>query len=679
MEEPRREHSAKRVQHSLVQDEVVEELRRTNSGRLQKIFKQLVARDSDSNNDSPEYSSEVARANSSRAWRSCPNCGMPSSASDLNSPSPRDPVRSRSMGNVLDAPPDIWKEWLKPPDSGPSRLSITRFASRSRSAQVVTGEMVQERGILKRFVMPPSSVYRMAWDLLSIVMLVHDICTIPLEAFSLQDSEYVKIIAFVTTVFWTLDIPISFLKGYYCEGVVEMRPSRIAKRYLQSWFTFDSVVVTLDWAIFLFTALQWKAVIRLGKTGRGLRIVRILRTARLGRVVKLSSLLIKFFDYIKSELLRTLVGILLMLILLLGINHYLACGWWAISENFPDNENNWIDYNEIRNSGVGYQYLTALHWSLTQFTPAGMEVYPRNWHERIYSIFALLLGVLTFSSFVSSITSCMMYLRNMHTEPAKQEAILREYFQENKISAELGQRVWVYLKTNHFQHKKAVHKKDIALFKLLPESLKFKIDEELYLDVVLTLPFLEMLDIIDHSLVCELCHHAMGEISLTSGDVLFQEGKNAKGMYFVTAGTMDYKHRNRANNCSLNKGDWACEPVLWMRWAHRGHLIAHTSCEVVSLESALFRSTLGSQLMGCNFIRTYAEYFQYYLKEIGSWDTDIFNDKQELIDVVNRAIQDSDDELPMERMLSTSVAEPRNEHSAPGGLFRLCWIGNRHR
>merc|ERR1712072_764529 len=102
-------------------------------------------------------------------------------------------------------------------------------------------------------------------------------------------------------------------------------------------------------------------------------------------------------------------------------------------------------HHELQDAHFSYLYTTALHWSMTQFTPAGMEVHAHNQKERVYSIFVLLFAMITFSSFVSSITSSMTHLRKLKSEPAKQETILRRYFAENKISAELGQRIWKFL------------------------------------------------------------------------------------------------------------------------------------------------------------------------------------------------------------------------------------------
>merc|ERR1719419_1059299 len=181
--------------------------------------------------------------------------------------------------------------------------------------------------------------------------------------------------------------------------------------------------------------------------------------------------------------------------------------------------------------------MTSLHWSLTQFTPAGMEVHAVNLQERTYSVFVLLFAMVTFSSFVSSITSGMMYLKKLKTEPAQQEAILRQYFQESKISAELGQRIWLFLQDNHFKHKKRVHRHDLAVLKLVPESLMNMLSEELYFPVLDRNPFFKHFSHSHSHIVHEVCHRSISEKFLLGGEVLFIENMVAENMSFTTMGT----------------------------------------------------------------------------------------------------------------------------------------------
>lgn len=96
-------------------------------------------------------------------------------------------------------------------------------------------------------------------------------------------------------------------------------------------------------------------------------------------------------------------------------------------------------------ASLSYRYATSLHWSLTQFTPAAMEVYAKNLFERVYSVCVLLFALITFSSFVSSITNLMNHLRSINAQRLEQQKKLRLYLHQHGISSESVNRVWHYL------------------------------------------------------------------------------------------------------------------------------------------------------------------------------------------------------------------------------------------
>merc|ERR1712176_173624 len=100
------------------------------------------------------------------------------------------------------------------------------------------------------------------------------------------------------------------------------------------------------------------------------------------------------------------------------MNHYLACFWFFLFMSLQSDHNyvcagtsdcTWTEvaFGGDRNVPIMYAYSTALHWSLTQFTPASMEVTPKNAYERFFNIVVIVMALVIFSSFVSSITQAM--------------------------------------------------------------------------------------------------------------------------------------------------------------------------------------------------------------------------------------------------------------------------------
>merc|ERR1712136_50386 len=176
-------------------------------------------------------------------------------------------------------------------------------------------------------------------------------------------------------------------------------------------------------------------------------------------------------------------------------------------------------------------------------------------------------------------------------EPDKQKRMLRTYFSENDISAELNQRIWTYLQNSHWSMKKRVHERDIPILKTLPETLKAKFREELFFPVLERAPFLRKFSTLSVLGTTAVCFHAVTETSLISTEELFTAGADADKMYFITMGTMEYQHMSlmREEDHELKEKQWVGEPVLWMKWTHFGTLLARTACEILELGAAEFR------------------------------------------------------------------------------------------
>merc|ERR1712048_619307 len=110
------------------------------------------------------------------------------------------------------------------------------------------------------------------------------------------------------------------------------------------------------------------------------------------------------------------LGILKTLMFILVINHYIACFWFGLGKRewFQSSWPNKFLVNYPRS--FPYAYTTSLHWSITQFTPASMEVTPQNEGERVYATVVIVGALVAFSSFVSSITAAMTHIRKLNAQ-----------------------------------------------------------------------------------------------------------------------------------------------------------------------------------------------------------------------------------------------------------------------
>lgn len=140
-------------------------------------------------------------------------------------------------------------------DSAKSKGDRPLWASPTRSL------LIEKMGLLKNIVLfakvfcvlHPNSRIRMVWDVAGMLLLFHDLVVIPLQAFANGTSgfsaDYVDFISqydLFVTLFWTFDVLVSFMTGYYSDqGFVEISHRKIAKNYMKTWFPLDLIIVSV--------------------------------------------------------------------------------------------------------------------------------------------------------------------------------------------------------------------------------------------------------------------------------------------------------------------------------------------------------------------------------------------------------------------------------------------------
>jgi len=475
------------------------------------------------------------------------------------------------------------------------------------------------------FVASPSSKYRLLWDVLGIVFLCYDLLSVPLQVYQFDEHSIANVGRYVTAIFWSMDIMASFMVGYHIKGRVEMQPCKVACHYIKSWFLLDVCLVATDWA-FLLVYSKTSAV-RLGKFTRGMRAFRLLR------LVKYHVLLADVTTRVRSEYMRTVLSIGKIITFIVFVNHFIACGFYGL-HHLDQTGWTWVIKNFDADDNALYRYFTSVHWSLTQFTPASMEVVPVNSVERAYTVLVLLFALVTFSSFVSSITTAMTHLRHCNARKIEQDSTLRRYLSEHDISPELTSRVLHYFQDRQQQNRRQVRTKeaDVELFKVLPDSIKFELRHEAFIPILTSHPLFHHLQTTDLAALKHVCRSAVTEKRLTVHDELFGHGADVTHMLFMTEGVLNYKYAiNALTVCDkIVKGEWACEVALWANSCELfGPFVAESNCELIMLDRTEFRFVAEKYPQSAGRIARYAELYVEEVKEVvkrSRWQSVVLND-----------------------------------------------------
>jgi len=480
--------------------------------------------------------------------------------------------------------PGLWPLWQHVHSVPELSRSETNSPSQDRRFYLRGGDVLTDTSLCQCLILSPSSNRRMAWDLLSLGCLTFDVISCPLIVFDMPEPQGLRLVNFSITIFWVLDIVVNLVSGFHTMGLTEMRPAKVARRYLRKWFMADVIVVALDVTLQAMQAgiVDFVGFVRLGKI---VRLSRLFRLLRLVRMMKMPAILEKLAEHVHSETVHTWIDIMKALAIIALVNHYIACGWYGVGSI---TDPSWVKVVDRR--GSTFAYLTALHWSLTQFTPASMEVFPQNEYERGFSIIVLFSALVTFSSFISSITTAMTTLRAHTEEKQRQTTNMRKFMQENRISLNLGVSINAFLRQYNFMSKRHVQEDDVRIFKVLPESMRVQLHWETYEPILAPHPLFNHIGEANRLCILEICHCAMSETVLPISMELFSMGHEGTSMFFVKHGVVEYFHGiSEEDHVEFSAGRWFCEPVLWARWEYHGRATALTQVGLVKLDANAFR------------------------------------------------------------------------------------------
>eukprot|EP00930_Biecheleria_cincta_P021284 TRINITY_DN15815_c0_g2_i1.p1 TRINITY_DN15815_c0_g2~~TRINITY_DN15815_c0_g2_i1.p1 ORF type:complete len:686 (+),score=109.45 TRINITY_DN15815_c0_g2_i1:54-2111(+) len=470
----------------------------------------------------------------------------------------------------------------------------------------------------KHCVIHPNSNRRMAWDVVGLLMIVYDLVVIPLDQCFDPDLGFFGVIMdWAGAIFWTGDMLQGFFLGYFNAGKYVSNRVSILKHYLKTWFIIDLLIVVPDWIIIgLDSNQEGTAALEAGKIFKSARAIRILRLLRL---LKLKRIIAALYDMIDSEWTFICIGLARLLLTVLALNHMIACLWFLVgSVNRGAGANNWIDVAELDMDDFWYKYSTSLHWSLTQFTPASMDVSARNTGERFFSIVVLFFAMVAFSSIIASITGLITSLRNMQNEELRNMWLLRRFLRQRKVSGDLSQRIFRFIENRQQQQSNTVHSSKVLVIGALSEALRDELEYELFMPTLSEHTWFNFVKDTMGVVMHRLCRTALTIQPYAEREVIFGAGDEGKYMYFIQSGVLDYFAAN--TNCHLSPPphvkECASEAVLWTSWRHQGRLLSLTSCDLLLMDPEKLADVVVVHPKSWYYTKQYAVIFVKHLNAL---------------------------------------------------------------
>jgi hypothetical protein len=320
--------------------------------------------------------------------------------------------------------------------------------------------------------------------------------------------------------------------------------------------------------------------------------------------------------------------------------------WYALGEHCEregsDTGQCWIKDSgstPVYGRSLEWKYFTALHWSITQFTPASMDIVATNLSERIYSVVILLFGLFTMSSVIANISTSMTYLRNIGCEETKQLWLLRRYLKEKKIEWTLKARVIKYAEYQVESKKRSMPADKVALLTILSDPLKRQLANVMCSPSLTHHPLVDYLETEMTPVMHRICQESVGSFSLAENDMVFRSNEAAKYMYFAKSGTLVYTLAgdDTPHEPGLKPKEWISEMVLWTEWRHHGDLQAGSACELLRLCPDSFAGVMRFHPRTWNFARCYAVELARFCHYSGACTISDIMLVPDLVDMVQRS------------------------------------------
>jgi CRP-like cAMP-binding protein len=468
----------------------------------------------------------------------------------------------------------------------------------------------------------PTSPSRVAWHVFGFIFILYDVFKLPIDhAFRPDETDFSKVIDWITLMYWTLNILASLTEGYSEHGEWVFSLRKIFLRYMKTWFPLDALILVPDWTFAIWhLSLLGKSANSTAFT-RFLNVSRLVRIVRLLRLLKLRKMLDMLNDMTDSEHTNILLNVVAQIVTLLIISHQIGCAWYAIGASRDSNTASWTVNRKLAGTDDWvYMYVTALHWTVCQFTPASVEVHPENIGERVFAIIVVIFALLGFAYILGSISCSLAQLRVMRAEESKLFWDLRRYLVRNKVSKKLSSRIKTNLEYAWRFQQERKSAQSVQLMSLLSEQLLSELQCELAITHLRIHPFLARLCQRSEATAQRLASSAICHKLVARGDYLFHPGEEATHFWIVVEGTSEYTKRDSSGilirEKVKNDDDWIAEPILWTTWVHRGLLTSLEDGDVLAVDATKFGSVVRHNPTAHTFASAYAHNFVKWLNDL---------------------------------------------------------------
>ncbi|KAL4479754.1 hypothetical protein ABPG73_017975 [Tetrahymena malaccensis] len=431
------------------------------------------------------------------------------------------------------------------------------------------------------FIISPDSPLRITWDISIMLLIIYAIILIPFRV-AFDPNDQFSILVELDNIFdfiFLTDILLNFNTAIYRKGNLIRKRKQITVEYLKLWFWID-LVSSFPYDLVVQSAINSEqqqiqqydstnqinyntnstsssssssATIQLQKAQQVIRILKIfkiMKVLKLLRVVKLKFIIEKLVEYLKlSKSMLGILGFLKLSSIILFIAHWVACMWFYVGSQFPND--GWIAAQNMQNETWQYQYVTSIYWAITTMVTVGYgDIVPRNIEEKLFVIFVMLMACGIFAYTMNTMGAVLSQIESFSSEYKKEIQQVNIYLDSKKIKLELKIRIRKYLEYI-YESKQKNQIDETNLFSKLSSSLKneliHQINEKIINDCHLFTKLFNQQNL--EQFLFQISINLLEKITIPEEIIINQEENGVEddlSMYFIQDGEVEifYQHSN---------------------------------------------------------------------------------------------------------------------------------------
>ena len=434
----------------------------------------------------------------------------------------------------------------------------------------------------------PNGWRKICWDVVIVLFIVYYVVLAPYEfAFGQSTSNLAAAFDYIGDTLFIVDMLVSYRTGFVVTrmedrreiGTIVTDQSEIRRSYFSGPPSFFGV--GLFWIdLFSLGVPYWRDPLEKKKSLRVIRVLKVLRLIRLHRFKDK----VYAFDRRTSVLATQILRLVVLMLVLLGLSHFLGCGFFFIA-SLDSDDPTWVDRGGIDPTDMDVMYLQSVSWAWHALISGGYaDVTPGTINEYVFGNATLVLGAIFFAAWLGSVTSLIQTVMTQDEPLVRREMIIEKFIKRYGLGEDIGRRLGE-LTNYQWELNHGFEKTERQVLDSLPPSTREHIVWHIHQELLQGVDVFRNAGISD-SFLRQIAMRLKQQLCLP-GDEIISIGDIGRHMYFLRRGETEVLDADSG------------KPVVLLRdGAHFGELAifleeggfmrsntvrARTRCEIFSL------------------------------------------------------------------------------------------------